>query len=109
MVKLGGMKHDPTTWHCVIERDCADPQPNMYPKSVVYTVTTASFAERAPDAFAFVSKVSWSNAVLQELLAWKEENQAPSNETAEHFLKNYDAVWTKWVPADVATKVMAAL
>ena len=37
MVKLGGMNHDPKTYACVTDKDCADPKPNMYPKSVVLT------------------------------------------------------------------------
>ena len=66
------------------------------------------FAEREPDAFKFVSSVSWSNSVLNKLLAWKDDNKADAKETAEHFVKTGGAVWTKWVSADVAAKVKAA-
>lgn len=109
MVKLGGMKHDPKTWSCVTDKNCADPKPNFYPKSVVFTVVTSSFAEKAPDAYKFVSSVSWPNAVLNKILAWKDTDQANNKEAAEHFLKNYEQLWTKWVPADVAAKVKAGL
>ena len=109
MVKLGGMEHDPETWSCTVDKDCADPKPNMYPKSVVFTVVTSSFADSAPDAYAFIRSVSWSNAFLNRLLAWKDNNQATPRETAEHFLKNHEAVWGAWVPADVAAKVKAGL
>ena len=109
MVKLGGMEHDPATWPCIVDKDCADPQPNMYAKSVVVTVVTSSFAESAPEAFEFVSNVSWSNSFLNSLLAWKDENQATTREAAEHFLKNNEDVWGAWVPAEVAAKVKAAL
>ena len=109
MVKLGGMEHDPATWPCIIDKDCADPQPNMYAKSVVITVVTSSFAESAPEAFEFVSNVSWSNSFLNGLLAWKDKNQATTREAAEHFLKNNEDVWGAWVPAEVAAKVKAAL
>ena len=109
MVKLGGMQHDPETWPCIVDKDCADPQPNMYAKSVVITVVTSSFAESAPEAFEFVSKVSWSNSFLNSLLAWKDENQATTREAAEHFIKNNEDVWGAWVPAEVAAKVKAAM
>ncbi len=109
MVKLGGMMHDPKTWACVTDKDCADPQPNMYAKSVVYTVTTSSFADSAPEAFAFVSRVAWSNSFLNGLLAWKDQNQATNRETAEHFLKNNEDVWSAWVSDDVAMKVKKAM
>ena len=109
MVKLGGMTHDPKAWPCATDKDCADPKPNMYPKSVVYTVVTSSFADQAPEAYAFVSRVSWSNAFLNGLLAWKEKNQAEARETAEYFLKNHEKIWGAWVSSDVAAKVKAGL
>ncbi len=109
MVKLGGMTHDPATWPCVVDKDCDDPKPNMYPKSMVISVVTSSFANQVPDAYEFVSNVSWSNAFLNGLLAWKDENQATPRETAEYFLKNHEAVWSAWVPADVTAKVKAGL
>ena len=109
MVKLGGMVHDPETWPCIIDKDCADPQPNMYAKSVVLTVVTASFAESAPEAFGFVSSVSWPNNLVNSVLAWKDSNQATTREAAEYFLKNHEDVWTAWVSEDVAAKVKAAM
>ena len=109
MVKLGGMEHDPETWPCIIDKDCADPQPNMYAKSVVITVVTSSFAESAPEAFGFVSSVSWPNNLVNSVLAWKDSNQATTREAAEYFLKNHEDVWTAWVSEDVAAKVKAAM
>ena len=109
MVKLGGMTHDPETWACVIDKDCAEPMPNMYPKSAVYTVVTSSFAEQAPEAYEFVSKVSWPNALVGQVLAWMEDNQATGREGAEYFLKNNEDVWSAWVSADVAEKVNKSL
>ena len=109
MVKLGGMTHDSETWPCITDKDCAEPKPNMYPKSVVMTVVTSSFAKSAPEAFEFVSRVSWGNKFLNGLLAWQDQNQATARETAEHFLKNNEDVWSAWVPEDVAAKVKAAL
>ncbi len=105
MVKLGGMEHDPKSWSCMVQKDCAKPEPNMYPKSVVYTVITSKFAQASPEATEFLKKFSWSNKVLQTLLAWKDDKQATSEETAEHFLKNNPDIWKAWVPADVAAKI----
>ena len=109
MVKLGGMKHDPATYACVTDKDCADPKPNMYPKSVVLTYVVGDFAKREPEAFKFVSGVSVANTVLNKVLAWKSDKKADAQETAEHFLKTNEAVWTKWVSADVAAKVKAGM
>jgi len=109
MVKLGGMTHDPASWQCITDKDCAEPKPNMYPKSVAFTVTTSSFAGQAPEAFGFVSRVAFTNRLMNGLLAWKDGKQATARETAEYFLKNHESVWTGWVDADVAKKVKAAL
>jgi glycine betaine/proline transport system substrate-binding protein len=111
MVKLDlGVKHDAKEWdRCTGQGNCADPKKNDWTKSVVMTVTSATFADRAPEAYAFVSKRSWSNSVVNSLLAFMDENQAGGEEGAEKFLKDHEDVWTKWVPADVAKKVKAAL
>ncbi|MBB4285339.1 ABC transporter substrate-binding protein [Roseospira goensis] len=109
MVMIGGMDHDPETWDCVTSRDCADPQPNMYPSSEVLTLTTTAFAENNPDAYAFVSSVTIPNDVINAVLAWQEDNQATGEAGALHFLETYPEVWTDWVPADVAETVKAAL
>jgi len=92
MVKLGGMQHDPKTWKCTVDKDCADSRPNMYPKSVVLKLVTRKFADSSAEAFEFVSKMTWSNKVLNSLLAWKDDRQATSGETAKHFLKNFQSV-----------------
>ena len=109
MVKLGGMTHDPASWPCVIKQDCDAPKPNQYPKSVVYTVVTSSFAKNAPEAYEFISKFKWRNSLVNKLLAWKDDQQATGSETAAYFLKNHEDVWSKWVTADVAAKVKAGL
>ena len=43
------------------------------------------------------------------LLAWMADNQATGEEGARYFLKEKADIWTKWVPAEVAEKVKAAL
>ena len=44
-----------------------------------------------------------------ELLVYGDENQADAEETAENFLATKQDVWTEWVPAEVAEKVLAAI
>jgi len=109
MVMVGGMQHDPDTWECIKSPDCADPQPNMYPPSKVLTLASTSFADRAPDAYAFVSSVSMPNGAMNALLAWQEDNQATAEGAALHFLETQADLWTQWVPEDVVEKVRAAL
>ena len=109
MVKLGGMKHEAKNWPCMTKPDCATPAPNGFPPSQVVSVTTTKFAAQAPQAFAFIAKVSWPNPVVQKILAWQHENRADAEETAEYFLKNYKNVWAKWLPAALAARVTKGL
>jgi len=94
---------------CTSNAECENPKVTMYPPSLVETVTTESFASRAPEAFAYLGKRGFKNAHMNELLAWMEENQADGNIAMEHFLKNNEATWLPWVSAEVAGKVKKAL
>ena len=94
---------------CITDTECVDPKPTMYPPSAVQTVTTAEFAERAPEAYSYVSSRSYTNSHMNKLLAWMEDNQADGATGAEHFLMSDTATWTAWVAPEVAEKVKAAL
>ena len=111
MVKLDmGVGHSPEEWdRCTGQGGCADPKKNDWTKSVVMTVTSASFREKAPEAFEYLSKRSWSNQVVNSMLAYMDENLAGGEEAAEKFLKEHEDVWTQWVPGDIAKKIRAAL
>jgi len=109
MHRLTGMSHDPASWACMSKPDCPDPKPNMYPPADVIGAVTAKFAERAPEAFAFVQKVQLKNATVSALLAWQDEQRARPEEAAQHFLKTQEDVWRAWVPAGVAERVKKSL
>ncbi len=95
--------------NCLTQAECADPKPSMYPPSPVKTLTTEDFATKAPAAYAYLAKRGYKNADMNVLLAWMEDEQADGDVVMEHFLKNYEATWASWVPADVAAKVKKAL
>ena len=80
----------------------------MYPPSPVHTVTAAPFAKRAPQAFAYLSKRAFTNADMNGLLVWIEENQADGETAATHYIKNFEVQWSTWLPADAAAKVKKA-
>ncbi len=94
---------------CTSNADCESPKVTMYPPSQVDTVTTESFAKRAPEAFAYLGQRGFKNAQMNELLAWMEDNQADGAVAMEHFLNKYESTWTPWVSAEVAGKVRKAL
>ena len=94
---------------CTSSAHCEDPKVTMYPPSIVTTVTTEGFAARAPEAYAYLGKRSFTNKDMNVVLSWMEDNQADGEVAMEHYLTENEADWTKWVSEDVATKVKAAL
>ena len=94
---------------CISQAECAEPKVTMYPPALVQTVTTTAFAEKSPQEFEYLGKRALTNAQMNDLLAWMEDNQADGNIAAEYFLINHQDTWLKWVPADVAAKVKSAI
>ena len=82
--------------NCTAKEDCESPKVTMYPPSPVNTITTEAFAFKAPEAYEYLGKRSFTNQQMNELLAWMEENQADGEIAMEHFLLNYEAVWSEW-------------
>ena len=91
--------------NCTTQAECGSPKPTMYPPSPVHTITTEEFASRAPQAYDYFTKRGFTNADMNQLLAWMEDNQADGEETMFHFLEERQDIWQQWVPADVAEKV----
>lgn len=94
---------------CLTQAVCDDPKPSMYPPSPVKTLVVHDFAERVPDGATYLAKRSYTNALMNKLLAWVEDNQADGEVAAEYFLKNHADTWSAWLPADAAAKVKKAL
>ena len=112
MVKLdAGVPENMAEWkRCETVADCPDPKPNAWPVDHVYTLMSKKFADRAgPDVVGYLNTRAWSTDTVQKLMAWMTDNQATGEDGAKHFLKENEAIWTKWVSPPVAQKVKAAL
>lgn len=110
MVKLASVAHDPDEWkRCTTVADCPNPKPNDWPAQVPKTLVTTAFSKRAGGAMEYLSARSLTNEEVNTVLAWMTEKQATGEDAAKHFLKDRESVWSKWLPADVAAKVKAAL
>lgn len=94
---------------CISQVECAEPKPTLYPPSPVWTLTTEAFAQRAPAAFAYLNTRAYSNAEMNTLLAWIEDNQADGETAMIHFMKDYGDKWRSWLPAEVAERVAQAV
>ena len=110
MTKLDeGVAHKHDTWISEInDLNVANPGKNKYPASTVETYVGSDMLGNKI-VMGYLEKRSFNNTLLSKILAWKESEQAEANETAEHFLKTEEAVWTKWVSSDAAKKIKAAL
>lgn len=95
--------------NCISKAECADPKVTMHPSAIVKTVTTIDFANKAKKPYEYLGKRAITNAKMNSLLAWMEDNQADGVIAAEHFLISYPELWKQWVPADVAAKVTDAV
>ncbi|MCX8997506.1 ABC transporter substrate-binding protein [Rhizobiaceae bacterium BDR2-2] len=94
---------------CTVVADCADPQVTSYPTADVFTVVTKSFAEKNAIAMDYLGKRSWKNDVVNEILAWQDENQATNEDAAFHFLETKPEIWKAWLAPDVAQQVEDAI
>jgi glycine betaine/proline transport system substrate-binding protein len=80
-----------------------------YPSVKVNIFVNARFAKKAPEVVAFLKKYETTQAIANKFLAYMQDKKASTSEVALWFLKNYEDLWTTWVPADVAKKVKAAM
>jgi glycine betaine/proline transport system substrate-binding protein len=101
---------DMEVYACNTDPDCDEPAGvTAYPSSPAVVGAAAWIQEEATVVAEYFTKVGLTNAQISELLVYGDENQADAEETAENFLKTKQDVWTKWVPAEVAEKVLAAI
>ncbi|MVW80235.1 ABC transporter substrate-binding protein [Bordetella sp. 02P26C-1] len=109
LVKLDLPAYDAETHKCLTSPDCKDPKPSAYPENPVFTGVNTKFAREAPKLTEFFSKVAVPLPEMDATLAHMEESGDDAADVAQWFLKNKADVWTKWVPAEVAERVQAAL
>ena len=109
LIKLDMPAYDAGKHACLTDAKCAKPEPSAYPDTPVFTALNTKFSQQAPKLTEFFSKVSVPLPVMNETLAHMEETGDDSAAMAEWFLKNKRDEWTKWVPADVASRVQASL
>lgn len=80
-----------------------------FPAVDVAVVINSGMNEKAPDIVSFLENYQTSSLLTSEALAYMQENDATTDETAQWFLKENEDLWTQWVPEDIANKVKDAL
>ena len=109
LVKLELPPYDKDAQECLTSPDCKDPKPSAYPENPVFTALNTGFEKQAPTLAKFFAGISVPLPAMDETLAHMEETGDEAQAVAEWFLKNKQDIWTKWVPAEVAARVQAAL
>jgi glycine betaine/proline transport system substrate-binding protein len=67
------------------------------------------FPNRAPEVVEFLKNYQTNSDVTSSALAYMQDNEAEAVDAAEWFLKEYEDLWTQWVPAEIAEKVKQSL
>ncbi|KQY33807.1 glycine betaine ABC transporter substrate-binding protein [Rhizobium sp. Root483D2] len=101
--------YDAAKFTCLTDTKCEAPQLTGWAVGEVAVAVVTSLKEKAPAVADYLSKMQLPNDQVSEILAWGDDNKASPAEVATYFFKNYEPIWTKWVPADVADKIKASL
>lgn len=76
---------------------------------VVKKAIHPSLKDRAPEVVEFLTKMQVGTDPINKTAAYMEANKVEADKAAIYFFENYQDRWRTWLPADVLTKVEAAL
>lgn len=80
-----------------------------FPTVDVTIAASNTFAEENPELVSFFKGYSSSSAIINEALAYMQENEVEADETAMWFIKEKQDIWTKWVDDATAEKILKAI
>ena len=109
LVRLDMPAFDAAKFTCLTKQNCVNPEVTGWKSGEVAVVATTSLRDKAPPVAAFLAKFTVPNDAVNKVLAWGDDNKASTEEVATQFLKTEEAIWTTWVPADVADRIKASL
>jgi len=103
------LRNDADAHTCNGSADCENPTFSAYPEAKVTTAVSGAFMEREPKIAELLKNVSFTNAQMGEVLAWRLDNNASNEEAAVYFLSTYPDVWSSWLDDDAKAKLAALL
>ena len=80
-----------------------------YPSSEVRIAVNASLIDRAPDVIEFLRAWDFGAAEQVQTEIWISDNNESPDAGAIWYLRNYESVWSQFVTADAAERILAAL
>jgi glycine betaine/proline transport system substrate-binding protein len=111
VVRLEEPPYDAAKWAALqAEKDpTAVKDATAYPVVRIDVGARRDFVDRAPKVAAFLKAYETSDAIVSAALARMRETGGSAEDAASDFLKSNEALWTAWVPPDVAKLVKAQL
>ncbi|QIE43003.1 ABC transporter substrate-binding protein [Meridianimarinicoccus aquatilis] len=109
MVAVDQGPYNEEVFECAANPECTAEGLSGWPVGPVKTVVTNDFADREPDIAALMTNVSFTNAQMGDVLAWKEANNASNDEAAVYFLTTYSDVWPAWLNDEAREKLSALI
>lgn len=80
-----------------------------FPSVRVAVAANKKLSEKAPEVVDFLKNFHTNSALLSDVLAYMQDNNANADQAAVWFLETREDVWVPWVPEDIATKVKTSL
>lgn len=109
MTRLEMAPFDQAKFDCIGKADCPNPEKTDFVVPDAVKAVSSWLPQEAPAVAEYLGKVSLTNAEVGRMLVWGEDNKADAQAVAENFLKTEEAIWSKWVPAEVVEAVKASL
>lgn len=105
MVMLQTPEYDPEKWRCITDANCPDPEPTGYMPGLTKLVAATKLKTEAPAVVAYLEKQTVPNEVVNEMLAWAEDNKASTEDMAKYFIAEHGDLVRSWLPEDAAAKL----
>ncbi len=109
MVRLEMDAFDEDKFACMGDPKCENPERTDFIVPDAVKAVALGVANELPEVKAYLEQVSLTNAQAGALMVYADENKASAQDTAIHFLKTSEDIWTDWVDDDVAAAVKASL
>ena len=109
MVQVDLGPHDASKQACNSDTDCATPTMQSWPSSVVTTVVTSEFEASHPAETDVMRNLSFTNNMMNSLLAWQDAESATGDEAAVYFLSTQQDIWSSWINDSARSKLAALL
>ncbi len=109
LVQLQEPAYNEQCWNTLKDIKVKDVCPSATPNTKLTVGVSTPFATSNSGAVAVMEKVQLNPAQINAAVAQMTDRKASGDVVAREFMKANPAVWQKWVSADAASKISAAL